>query len=40
MYMGEEFFLQSALGAVEDTWAPGPPLPSDTGSRETIGGAC
>ena len=34
------FFLQSALSAVEDTRTPGPPLPADVGSRETIGGAC
>lgn len=34
------FFLQSALSAVEDTGTPGPPLPADVGSRETIGGAC
>lgn len=35
----ERVFLQSTLGAVEDTWAPSPPLPANVGSGETIGGA-
>lgn len=36
----EKLFLQSALGAVENTRAPGPPLPADVGSWDAIGGAC
>lgn len=32
-------FLRSAPSAVEDTRAPGPPLPADVGSREAVRGA-
>lgn len=39
MSLGLRFFLHSALGAVEDTGAPGPPLPADVGNRDTVGGA-
>lgn len=39
MSLGLKFFLHSALGAVEDTGAPGPPLPADVGNGDTVGGA-
>lgn len=38
--MGGESFLLSAAGSIQDTRTPGPPLPSDNGSWDSVGGAC